>query len=173
MEKYLSDEEIPSQQSPPKTTSRRKPQLHTDATQEPLESSKEVKKRVRKVKTPTQPSLELADDKLFVYFMRKKDGKKGQWTLKLGATNDVASYRKELDKTSDIELQTHAVIFCRTPELAQQIIAGFGAKSLRNGWCITKKEEVDEYIHSASTKEGCKSISEREAKTKNIAKLLS
>lgn len=170
MEKYSLDEDPLPQQIPSKIPSRRKSGATTGGSSE--EPSKEPKKRVRKPKAPAQPPLELADDKLFVYFMRKKDGKKGQWTLKVGSTNDVASYRKELDKTSDVELQTHAVIFCKTPEIAQEVVRGFEAKSLRNGWCNTKKEEVDDYIQMASAKEGCKAIPEREAKAKNIAKLL-
>lgn len=110
----------------------------------------------------------------FIYFIRLLDNTKSdESTYKIGYSNDVPAYRKQLETNMPQNVKTMRVLHCKkgdADKISAELCNSIKSRELRSSWFRIKKEELDNIIDTLVSKHQCEVVSESKAVIKTPKK---
>lgn len=118
--------------------------------------------------SPFKPDMLLSYS--FIYFIRLLDNTKSdESTYKIGYSNDVPAYRKQLEANMPQNVKTMRVLHCKkndADKISAQLCESIKQRELRSSWFRIKKEELDNIVNTLVTQHQCEVVSESKAVVK-------
>ncbi len=110
----------------------------------------------------------------FIYFIRLLDNTKSdESTYKIGYSNDVPAYRKQLETNMPQNVKTMRVLHCTkgdADKLSAELCQSIKSRELRGSWFRIKKEELDNITNTLVSQHQCVVVSESKAVIKPAKK---
>jgi hypothetical protein len=92
--------------------------------------------------------------KYFVYFIHETGRRGDNMPVKVGFTNDVGEYRKELEKERENGLKTYIALKCvkgDAEDVANSFKSKYTSSHLKNGWFTGGKSMIDSFVDSMAS----------------------
>lgn len=110
--------------------------------------------------------------KYFVYFIHESGRRGDNMPVKVGVSNDVGEYRKELEKERENGLKTYIAIKCVKGDaeaVAESFKQKFTSSHLKNGWFTGGKAMIDAFVDGMAAM-GYEKVTEGRAKVLKSAR---